>query len=611
MRFLWLLAGCLAGTLAMADDAALDSLRQTGKAFSAVARKVAPSVVFIQVEGRAEAERATRDDWPFHDDLFRRFFGDDFGGLGGLGSPNRPAPRKPRRAVSQGSGFAFAARHGVTYLLTNNHVLENAAAHSREITRWARVRCPLEGYRSEIRHRRARNRDARCADSASGAIRRGWKSASGSLRWAIRSVCPTPLTAGVVSATGRTSLGINDYEDFIQTDAAINPGNSGGPLLNLDGEVVGMNTAIFSKSGGHIGVGFAIPSNLLRDIADQILSRGSVERGYIGLAVQPLDADLVQALGLNSSRGVLVNQVNPASPAERAGLRPGDVLLSFDGAPLNDGGHYRNQAALAKPGSSVVLGVLRDGRNLSLPVRVGSSTTGTGASRTGAQRRPDGTRIDQRGKSPLAQSASSRGHCRRARFAGRPSPASAGCGDSGSQPQAGDHAGRIQRRAGRVLWRRPVPPAGKRRQPLHHPALALITNEFQPSQHRRHFVQEGSTMKDRFLARLFWLTLAAALLILLWRGMPDIEGWFAPNPMPRRESWRRGAIWPAMKNPPSSCLRKPRTRWCTSLPSHRCGISGRATCLPCRAAPVPASSGTMPGTSSPISMSSKTPARRR
>jgi serine protease Do len=179
------------------------------------------------------------------------------------------------------------------------------------------------------------------------------------------------LTAGVVSATGRTSLGINDYEDFIQTDAAINPGNSGGPLLNLDGEVIGMNTAIFSKNGGYMGVGFAIPSNLVRVIAEQILTQGSVVRGYIGLGVQPLSDELVESLQLKTRQGILVNRVNPDSPAEHAGLHAGDVLTSFNGVRLADGGHYRNQAALSKPDSKVILSVLREGQRLDLPVKVG------------------------------------------------------------------------------------------------------------------------------------------------------------------------------------------------------------------------------------------------
>jgi serine protease Do len=131
-----------------------------------------------------------------------------------------------------------------------------------------------------------------------------------------------------------------------------------------------MNTAIFSKSGGYMGVGFAIPSNLARAIADQLLASGKVSRGYIGLTVQPLTADIAETLGLNENQGVLVNQVNGNSPAERAGLKPGDVLLSLDGAPLTDGGQYRNRAALAKPGSTVAVDLIRDGRRLQVAVKV-------------------------------------------------------------------------------------------------------------------------------------------------------------------------------------------------------------------------------------------------
>jgi serine protease Do len=351
-----------------ATDSGIESLRASSKAFSSVAKKVSPSVVFIQVEGQSRENFPTdardRGAWPLNDDLFSRFFGDDFPGL------QRRKPGKPRREINQGSGFAFAAQKDVTYLLTNSHVVENAA----------RIRVKLHDGREFNARLKATDpkSDIAVLEISSRELpilKLGDSSRLEVGEWVVALGNPLglshTLTAGVVSATGRTSLGINDYEDFIQTDAAINPGNSGGPLLNLDGEVVGMNTAIFSKSGGHMGVGFAIPSNLVRVIADQILASGNVVRGYIGLAVQPLDADLVQALGLESHRGVLVNQVNPDSPAQRAGIQPGDVLVSFNAVPLNDGGHYRNQAALAKPGSRVTLGVLREGRSLALSVEVG------------------------------------------------------------------------------------------------------------------------------------------------------------------------------------------------------------------------------------------------
>jgi serine protease Do len=352
---------------AVAQDAGVEGLRQTARAFSGVARKVAPSVVFIQVEGAAQEAAAEEPlAWPFHDELFRRFFGEDFPGL----TPRRQAPRQPRRTLNQGSGFVFASAADTTYILTNNHVVEDGG----------RIRVRFQDgreYDARVRGTDPKSDVAVLEIKASGipALKWGDSARLEVGEWVVAIGNPFglshTLTAGVVSAKGRTSLGINDYEDFIQTDAAINPGNSGGPLLNLDGEVIGVNTAIFSRSGGYMGIGFAIPSNLARTIAEQIITQGRVIRGVIGLTVQPLTREIAEALGLRDQRGVLVNQVGPGSPAERAGLRPGDVLISFDGTPLSDGGQYRNRAAMARPGSTVVLGVIRDARRLDIPVRVG------------------------------------------------------------------------------------------------------------------------------------------------------------------------------------------------------------------------------------------------
>ncbi len=350
-----------------ARDDGLASLRESGKAFAAVARKAGPAVVFIQTEGREQPrEDARAEGFPFGDDLFRRFFGDDFPGL------SRRAPtRPPRRAIGHGSGFVFAHGPGeVSYVLTNSHVVEDAE----------RIRVRLQDGREF--DARVRGIDPK-SDVAvleipvarAPALAWGDSAALEVGEWVVALGNPFglshTLTVGVVSAKGRTSLGINDYEDFIQTDAAINPGNSGGPLVNLDGEVVGMNTAIFSRSGGSLGIGFAIPSNLARAIADQLMTRGRVVRGFLGVTVQALTPELAEALGVRQGQGVLVAQVAPDSPAARAGLQAGDVLRSFDGEPLTDGGHYRNRIALATPGSTVTLGVLRDGRPLTLRARVG------------------------------------------------------------------------------------------------------------------------------------------------------------------------------------------------------------------------------------------------
>ncbi len=348
---------------AAAQDNGLASLRQTGKAFSSVAKKVSPAVVNIQVEGRAVDATPAAEAWPFHDDLLRRFFGGDLPGSA------RPAPKPERRSLSQGSGFVFAARGDTTYLLTNSHVVERAGRIRVRLHDGREFDATLQGAdpRSDVAVLKIAARGLpvlKWGDSESLEVGE-WVVALGNPFGLSHT-----LTTGVVSAKGRTSLGINDYEDFIQTDAAINPGNSGGPLLNLDGEVIGVNTAIFSRSGGHMGVGFAIPSALARSIAEQLVANGRVARGYVGLTVQPLTAEIAEALKFRDGRGALVNEVQPGSPAERAGLRAGDVLTHFDGSALADGGQYRNRAALARPGSTVTLGVIREGRALSIPVKV-------------------------------------------------------------------------------------------------------------------------------------------------------------------------------------------------------------------------------------------------
>lgn len=359
-----------------AQENAIESLKETSKAFASVAKSVSPSVVFIQVESRSPAttyhEYPFGEDWPFSDDFLRRFFGEDF--------PGFQAPQQPegeRRSVNQGSGFVFAGRDGVlrdkAYILTNNHLLQDAD----------RIRVTFQDGRefdAAITGTDPQSDVAVLEIPQAGlpAVRLGDSSKLEVGEWVVAIGNPFglshTLTVGVVSATGRTTLGINDYEDFIQTDAAINPGNSGGPLVNLDSEVIGINTAIFTRSGGYMGVGFAIPVNLARVIADQLIEHGEVVRGYLGVIIQPLTADLAKSFGISETQGILIAQVAEDSPASKAGLRQGDVVVAYQGEPVTDTGEFRNRISLSAPGSRQKIALIRDGKRRDVNVTIGKLT---------------------------------------------------------------------------------------------------------------------------------------------------------------------------------------------------------------------------------------------
>jgi serine protease Do len=185
------------------------------------------------------------------------------------------------------------------------------------------------------------------------------------------------VTLGIVSAVGRTGVGVADYEDFIQTDAAINPGNSGGGLIDAKGEVVGINTAILSQSGGYQGVGFAVPSNLARRIALDLIQYGEVRRGSMGaMRLVTLTPELADQLGVQNAKGVLVYEMTRASSAYRAGVRPGDVIVAFNGERVQEDSQLRKLLADSKIGSTATLDVLRDGRKVELRVPVTGPTAG-------------------------------------------------------------------------------------------------------------------------------------------------------------------------------------------------------------------------------------------
>ena len=318
-------------------------LLSTQHAFIEVSEKVTPAVVNI----RAERVRAMSRISP----LFEEFFGDLF-----------PAPRRERREQSLGSGFIMSADG---YILTNEHVVAGAEEIKVQLTDQQVLPGKVVGVdaKTDVAVLKIESPEPLpvVVLGDSDRLRVG--------QWALAIGNPfgldSTLTVGVISATGRANVGIEDYEDFIQTDASINPGNSGGPLLNIYGEVVGINTAIVAAGQG---IGFAIPINLASLIADQLMTRGEVTRGWLGVSLQQLDPGLAESFGLDRVTGALINQVLPDTPAARAGLQRGDVLLSFNGREVRGVRELQLLVASTPIGVDVPVVVRRDGTSLTLQV---------------------------------------------------------------------------------------------------------------------------------------------------------------------------------------------------------------------------------------------------
>ncbi|RMD70458.1 MAG: DegQ family serine endoprotease [Gammaproteobacteria bacterium] len=278
-------------------------------------------------------------------------------------------PEKPRKEIKQslGSGFIIDTQRG--YILSNYHVVEKAQDIVVTLYDGRRMRARLVGKdpATDVALLRIKGDDLHALSLGdSDALRVG--------DFVVAIGNPFGLghtvTAGIVSALGRSGLGIEGYEDFIQTDASINPGHSGGPLVNLKGEVVGINTAILTPAGGNIGIGFAISINMARAVAKQLIRYGEVRRGQIGLTVQDLTPELARSFGLKRWNGAVVTQVEPGSPADKAGLRVGDIILAIDGHRVRDAADLRNWVGLARAGDWVTLEVLREGRRFKVKVKV-------------------------------------------------------------------------------------------------------------------------------------------------------------------------------------------------------------------------------------------------
>ena len=349
-----------------------------GKAFSKpfieAAKKSRPAVVFIRAEGGTNYAQPDPYDF-FNDDFFNRFFG---------GPPQR-RQRSPQ--ISQGSGFIISPDG---YILTNFHVVRGAKTITVHLQNGVKrkVSATLIGGDSHtdiavIKINESNGMHFPYLDFAnSDDVEVG--------EWVIAVGNPFQLestvTAGIISAKGRQNLQITDYEDFIQTDAAINPGNSGGPLVDLDGNVIGMNTAIVSQTGGYMGIGFAIPSNVLSNIKQQIIDKGTVTRGFLGVSLQPIDSDLAEAFGLNQAQGALVVDVVEGSPADKAGLKQGDIITKLNGNLVKNPSSLRNDVVLLPPDTQVNLTINRNGQILHIPVTLGTHGQNTMVSSATASR---------------------------------------------------------------------------------------------------------------------------------------------------------------------------------------------------------------------------------
>jgi len=319
--------------------------------------RVMPAVVNIATAGHVEMKQHPL----FSDPFFRRFFD----------LPNMPRERKTQ---SLGSGVIVDAKRGL--VLTNNHVIANADQINVRLNDGRTYEAELVGSDPETDVAVIRiDADGLTALPSANSD----QARVGDFVVAIGNPfgLGQTVTSGIISALARSGLGITGYEDLIQTDASINPGNSGGALVNLRGELVGINTAIYSQSGGNIGIGFAIPVNMARQVMEQLVRYGEVNRGYLGAEMQNLDPELATAFGLKQAQGAVLVKIVPGSPAEKAGLRPGDVVTGANGRAVRDAAGLRTQVGLLRVGEKIALDVLRDGKRINVAAVIGARTAST------------------------------------------------------------------------------------------------------------------------------------------------------------------------------------------------------------------------------------------
>ncbi|EPY7166048.1 serine endoprotease DegQ [Klebsiella variicola] len=320
--------------------------------------KVLPAVVSVQVEGTASPTLNMPEE-------LKKYFGDN--------APQEQAQAQPFEGL--GSGVIIDAAKG--YVLTNNHVINQAQKISVQLNDGREFDAKLVG--SDEQSDIALLQLIKPANLTQIAIADSDKLRVGDFAVAVGNPFGLGQTAtsGIISALGRSGLNLEGLENFIQTDASINRGNSGGALLNLNGELIGINTAILAPGGGSIGIGFAIPSNMAKTLADQLIQFGEIKRGLLGIKGMEMSADIAKAMNLDVQRGAFVSEVLPNSGSAKAGIKSGDVIVSLNGKPLNSFAELRSRIATTEPGTKVKLGLLRDGKPVDVEVTLDKSTSST------------------------------------------------------------------------------------------------------------------------------------------------------------------------------------------------------------------------------------------
>ena len=350
-----------------AEKKDIETLRNTGEVFAEIAEKVTPAVVFVSVE--QEVVQQMPDVFfgdpfdEFNDEFFKRFFGQP---LPRQRTPQRQPRQQKQILRGQGSGFIISPDG---FILTNNHVVENAEKITVKLSDNKELSAKVIGTDPET--------DVAVIKVDANNLPTVQLGDSDKLKvgeWVIAIGNPFGLshtvTAGIVSAKGRSRIGLSEYEDFIQTDAAINFGNSGGPLLNIDGKVVGINSAIFSRSGGYIGIGFAVPINMAKYVYEQIRTEGKVTRGYMGIMLNELTPEMAEHFGVKGRKGVLVGKVEENSAAQEGGIERGDIIVKMDSKAVENPDNFRNEVARKAPGTKVNLVVIRNGEEKELSIEL-------------------------------------------------------------------------------------------------------------------------------------------------------------------------------------------------------------------------------------------------